>query len=517
MKKYVPLLANKDNNQMAYTRITAAEAAALINDNAYIGLGGFTPNGVPKAVFRELSRRAISEHEAGRPFQVGILTGASSLQSVEGDMANAHAIKFRAPFSTNKDFRTHTNLGEIDYEDTHLGHMAERLRHGFYGEIDWAIIEVSDLEEGENLCKAYLTSAGGIAVTIARLAKRVIIEYNHFHNPSAKLLHDCYEPGECGFARQPIPIIHVGDKVGKNYIEIDPHKIVGVVECNIPEEARSFKAMTAETQQMGYNVAEFLVKDMNEGRIPPQFLPLQSGVGATGNAVLQALGQNPHIPHFEVYSEVVQDAAIDLIQKGIITNASATAMTVTNETLKTVYDNMRFFKQHLVIRQSEIANSPEVIRRLGVIALNTAIECDMYGNENSSHICGSKLMNGIGGSCDYERNGYISIFTTASTAKDGKISAIVPMCSHVDSTEHDVDVIVTEQGVADLRGKGPMRRAKEIIENCAHPDYRPLLREYLRIAEKGHEPQSMRAALSFHDTFMKKGDMRLTDFGDYLK
>lgn len=192
-------------------------------------------------------------------------------------------------------------------------------------------------------------------------------------------------------------------------------------------------------------------------------------------------------------------------------------MTVTNETLKTVYDNMRFFKQHLVIRQSEIANSPEVIRRLGVIALNTAIECDMYGNENSSHICGSKLMNGIGGSCDYERNGYISIFTTASTAKDGKISAIVPMCSHVDSTEHDVDVIVTEQGVADLRGKGPMRRAKEIIENCAHPDYRPLLREYLRIAEKGHEPQSMRAALSFHDTFMKKGDMRLTDFGDYLK
>lgn len=502
---------------MAYARITATEAAALIKDGEYIALGGFTPNGVPKAVFRELSKRAIALHEAGHPFQVGILTGASSHQSVEGDMAKAKAIKFRAPFSTNKDFRDHTNLGEIEYEDVHLGHMAERLRHGFYPPIDWAIIEISDLEEGDSRCKAYLTSAGGIAVTIARLARHVILEYNHFHHPDAKLLHDCYEPGECGFARQPIPIIHVGDKVGNNYVEIDPKKIVGVVDCNLPEEARAFKDLTPETQQMGYNVAEFLVADMKAGRIPPQFLPLQSGVGVTGNAVLQALGQNPDIPHFEVYSEVVQDAAIQLIRKGIITNASATAMTVTNETLQEVYNDLRFFKQHLVIRQSEIANSPEVIRRLGVIALNTAIECDLYGNENSSHICGSKLMNGIGGSCDYERNGYISIFTTPSTAKDGRISAIVPMCSHVDSTEHDVDVIVTEQGIADLRGKGPLHRAQLIIENCAHPDYRPLLREYLKIAEKGHEPQSMRAALSFHDTLMKKGDMRLTDFATYLK
>ena len=147
----------------------------------------------------------------------------------------------------------------------------------------------------------------------------------------------------------------------------------------------------------------------------------------------------------------------------------------------------------------------------------TAIECDIYGNENSSHICGSKLMNGIGGSCDYERNGYISVFTTPSIAKGGRISAIVPMCTHVDSTEHDVDVIVTEQGVADLRGKGPRRRAEEIINHCAHPDYRPLLREYLRIADKGHEPQSMTAAFAMHDTLRKKGDMRLTDFSEYLK
>ena len=373
---------------MAYTRLTAAEAAAMINDQDNIGLSGFTPNGVPKATFRELSKRAIAEHEAGRPFQVGILTGASTSQSIEGDMAAAHAIKFRAPFSTNKDFRTHTNLGEIDYEDMHLGHMAERLRRGFYGEIDLAIIEVSDLEEGETTCKAFLTSAGGIVPTIVRLAKKVLIEKNTFHSPASRYLHDVYEIAECPF-REPIPILHVGDRIGKEYVEIDAHKIVGVVECNIPEEARAFKPLDPVTEQMGHNVADFLVSDLKKGHIPPQFLPLQSGVGVTSNAVLEALGQNPNVPVFSVYTEVVQDAVVKYMREGRIKDASCSSLTVTNDTLQEVYDDIDYFKQHLTIRQSEISNSPEVIRRLGVIAMNTAIQCDIYGNDNSSHICGS--------------------------------------------------------------------------------------------------------------------------------
>ena len=503
---------------MAYTRLTAAEAAAMIKDGDVLGLSGFTPNGNPKAIFRELSKRAVREHEAGNSFQVSVLTGASSCQSVEGDMAAAHALKFRAPFSTNKDFRDHTNMGEVDYEDMHLGHMAERLRRGFYGPVDWAVIEVSGMEEGDKECKAFLTSAGGIVSTVVRLAKKVILEHNQFHNPNSRFLHDTWEPHECWEGREVMNIHSPYDRLGNDYITIDASKIVGVIESNIPEEARAFKEPDENTMQIGLHVADLLAKDMKEGRIPKSFLPIQSGVGATGNAVLKALGTSPLIPRFNVYSEVVQDAAVDYMLEGKIIDASATAMTVTNECLHRVYDNMDYFSKHLTIRQSEIANSPEVIRRLGVIALNTALECDIYGNENSSHICGSNLMNGIGGSCDYERNGYLSIFTTPSVAKGGKISAIVPMCCHVDSTEHDVDIIVTEQGVADLRGKGPVRRAHEIIENCAHPDYRPLLRDYLNhVAPMGHEPQSMLAALAFHDTFLRKGDMRLTDFSEYIK
>ena len=502
---------------MAFRILTALEAAEMIKNGDMMALSGFTPNANPKAIFRELSKRAIRLHEAGEEFQVGVLTGASSCQSVEGDMAKAKALKFRAPFSTNKDFRTHTNLGEVDYEDMHLGHMAERLRRGFYGEVDWAVVEVSDYEVRDGECRAYLTSAGGIVSTIVRLAKRIILEHNHFHNPNSRYLHDTWEPREVWEGREVMDIHSPYDRIGNDYVSIDPNKIVGVIESNIPEEARAFKDPDEEIMKIGHNVADLLANDMKHGRIPKQFLPIQSGVGTTGNAVLKALGTSPLIPRFNVYSEVVQDAAINYMLEGRIGYASATAMTVTNEALMKVYDNMDYFSKHLTIRQSEIANSPEVIRRLGVIAINTPLECDLYGNENSSHVCGSALMNGIGGSCDYERNGYISIFTTPSTAKGGTISAIVPMCCHVDSTEHDVDIIATEQGIADLRGKGPYRRALEVIENCAHPDYKPLLRDYLKhIAPMGHEPQHMRAALAFHDTFLRKGDMRLTDFSEYL-
>lgn len=500
---------------MSYTHITACEGAAMIKNDETIGFSGFTPSGVPKAVIRELSKRAISEHEAGREFKVGIITGASSCQSLEGDFAKAGAIKFRAPFSTNADFRHHANLGEIDYEDMHLGHMAERLRRGFYGDIDWAIIEVAAIEETAGKMRIYLTSADGIVPTIVRMAKHIILELNTFHNPLVRHLHDEYECQEYPF-RQPIPLVGIADHIGTEYIEVDADKVVGVVDCHIPEEARSFKALTPETEAIGAHVVDFLLGDIRRGRIPAGMFPIQSGVGVTGNAVMQAIGKDSRLPRLEVFSEVVQDAIIDLMLDDKVTHASVAAMTVSNEALNKVYSNIDFFRKRLVLRPSELSNSAELIHRFSVIAMNTALECDIYGNENSSHVCGSKLMNGIGGSCDYERNGAISIFYTPSTAKGGKISAIVPHCCHVDSTEHDVDIIVTEQGIADLRGKGPARRAEEIINNCAHPDYRPLLRQYQRIASAGHEPCSMRAAFAFHDTLLKKGDMRLTDFGEYV-
>ena len=104
------------------------------------------------------------------------------------------------------------------------------------------------------------------------------------------------------------------------------------------------------------------------------------------------------------------------------------------------------------------------------------------------------------------------IFITASTAKNGLISSIVPMCSHVDHTEHDVDIIVTEQGLADLRGLAPRERAREVINKCAHPDYKPMLMDYLERAEAATKhaqtPHIIKEALSWHEKFMVTGSMK---------
>jgi succinyl-CoA:acetate CoA-transferase len=124
---------------------------------------------------------------------------------------------------------------------------------------------------------------------------------------------------------------------------------------------------------------------------------------------------------------------------------------------------------------------------------------------------GSRMMNGIGGSGDFARNAFLSCFVSASTAKGGAISTIVPMVSHVDHTEHDVHVIITEQGIADLRGLPPRLRASLVIDNCAHPDYRDALHEYTERARHRayglHTPHDIGEALSWHARFIETGSM----------
>ena len=494
---------------MAFNHISAAEAASLIRHDYNIGLSGFTPAGTPKAVTAELAKRAEAEHAQGNPFQVGIFTGASTGESCDGCMARAKAIRYRAPYTTNIDFRKAVNNGEIAYNDIHLSQMAQELRYGFMGKVDVAIVEACELTPDG---KIYLTAAGGIAPTICRMADRIIVELNAAHSRNAMGLHDVYElqdpPG-----RREIPVYKPSDRIGLPYVQVDPKKIVGVVETDWPDEARAFTDPDPLTDQIGRNVADFLAADMKRGIIPGSFLPLQSGVGNIANAVLNALGNDQSIPPFEMYTEVIQNAVIGLIRKGRIKFGSTCSLTVTNDCLQDIYNDMDFFRDKLVLRPSEISNSPEVVRRLGVISINTAIEVDLYGNVNSTHIGGTRMMNGIGGSGDFTRNAYISIFTCPSVAKEGRISAIVPMVSHHDHTEHDVNIIITEQGIADLRGKGPKERAQTIIDNCAHPDYREILRDYLKLTDgKAQTPHAIKQAFAMHSELAQSGDMRNVHF-----
>ena len=493
---------------MSLKFITAEEAATYVKHDDNVGFSGFTPAGCPKVIPEAIARRAEQEHKEGRPFKIGMFTGASTGDHLDGALARAEAVKFRTPYQSNKDMRTLLNAHSAEYFDMHLSELAQSLRYGFLGRVDVAIVEAVDVTEDGEIVPA---EGVGILPTICRLADKILIELNRFHPKELRGIHDIYEPEDPPMRRE-IPVYKPSDRIGQPFVKVDPKKSVGVVETNREPDGSKFAPLDDVTLAIGRNVSDFLVGEMKAGRLPKSFLPLQSGVGNVANAVLGCMGENEAIPPFTVYTEVIQDAVIKLMDQGRVTFASGCSLSVSHEALREIYSRLDFFKDKLLLRPQEISNNPEVVRRLGVITINTALEADIFGNVNSTHVLGTKMMNGIGGSGDFTRSGYVSIFTTPSTAKDGKISSFVPMVSHMDHSEHSVKVIISEYGVADLRGKSPVQRAREIIERCAHPEYRPLLHAYLDRGVKGHTPQSLDACFAFHRAFIETGDMRNVKF-----
>ncbi len=480
----------------------------MIENGQTVGFSGFTPAGTPKAIPVALGKRAESLHAAGEEFKIGVLTGASTGPSVDGALAKAAAISFRTPYQSNANLRASINSGETRFVDMHLSLMPQEIRYGFLGPIHWAVLEASDVTPGGGIV---LASAVGAAPTFAHKADKILIELNHFHPPTLLGMHDIYEPADPPLRRE-IPIYKPDDRIGTPILVVDPSRIVGIVETNAPDETKGFDQPTTETETIGGLVAEFLVGEIKAGRIPKCFLPVQSGVGNIANAVLGALGRNQGIPPFSMYTEVLQNSVIDLLQSERVRFASTCSLTLSPDVLKSVYANINWFRPRILMRPQEISNNPEVIRRLGLISINTAIEIDIFGNVNSTHIMGQRMMNGIGGSGDFTRNAYLSIFNCLSTAKEGRISTIVPLVSHMDHSEHSVQVVATEWGIADLRGRAPQERAELIINNCAHPDFREPLHAYLNMVRSGHTPQTLSKAFAFHSEFLKSGDMRKLDW-----
>jgi acetyl-CoA hydrolase len=334
----------------------------------------------------------------------------------------------------------------------------------------------------------------------------VIVEVNARHSKRLVEMHDNYvlplPPN-----RSPIPIDHPLQKIGAPFAHVDPTRIVGVVETDEADGVAPFDAPDQCSRRIADHVVHFLLEEMSVGRIPGDFLPLQSGVGNVANAVMAGLGKHPDVPPFMMYSEVFQDALVDLMEAGSLKGASTTSLTLSEEKISRVYDNMDFFAPKIVLRPQELSNNPGVVRRLGVIAINTVLEMDVFGCANSTHVCGSQLMNGVGGSGDFTRNAYLSLLVAPSVAKGGAISAVVPMVTHVDHNEHSVQVLVTEQGLADLRGLGPMERARTIIDKCAHPMYRDYLHDYIDSAPMGHIRHDLRRCFELHLNFMDTGKM----------
>jgi len=483
--------------------LTAEEAAAMIPHGASVGFSGFTPAGAAKAVPTAIAKRAIKLHEAGEPYQIRVLTGASTGSALDEALAQANAVSWRAPYQSSKTLRDKINNQEVEFLDLHLSHVPQMLEFGFIPELDFAVVEAVDVAfDG----RVYLSTSGGISPSILHHAKKVIIEVNRFHSTRLSEMHDIKilpPPPH----RSPIPIYHPLSRIGTSFATVDPRKIVGVIENDASDGVAPFTPPDEASSRIAGFVVQFMLDEMAAGRIPADFLPLQSGVGNIANAVLSQLGAAPDIPPFYMYSEVFQDACVDLMLNGRMLGASATSLTLSDPMIAQVYDQMDFFTRRIVLRPQELSNNPGVIRRLGVIAINTALEVDIYGHANSTHVCGTQLMNGIGGSGDFMRNAYLSIFVCPSIAKRGAISAIVPMCSHMDHNEHTVQVVVTEQGLADLRGLGPIERARRIIDTCAHPSYREYLHNYVNEGRGGHARHTLGKCFDLHENFLRTGHM----------
>ncbi len=489
--------------RVPYSRLNPEEAAAMIFHGATVAFSGFSNAGSAKLLPRAIAERARRLHEAGEPFKIRVLCGASSGDFVDEPLAKAEVVSYRAPFQAGPTLRRQVNRQEVEYVDMHLSHLPQTLLEGFLGKVDFAVIEATEITADG---RVYLTSSIGASPTFLKYADRVMIEINHYHSSRLREMTDILilqTPPH----RDPIPIHDPLTKLGYPYAVVDPKKVVGVLENDEPDRVAEFTEPDVRNKRIAEHVVRFLLDEMLAGRIPEEFLPMQAGVGNISNGVMAALSENPYVPPFKMYTEIFQESLVHLMEQGRLTGASTCGLAVTHETLQKIYANMDFFVPRIVLRPQELSNHPGLVRRLGVIAMNTAVEVDIYGNVNSSHVYGTDVINGVGGSGEFTRNAYISIFMCPSIAKGGRISSIVPMCPHIDNNEHSVQIVATDQGLADLRGLGPLQRARSVIEHCAHPAYRDYLHHYLEKARTGHIPHDLESCYELHINLMEQGAM----------
>lgn len=480
--------------------ITAQEAAGMIRNNTVVGSSGFTQSGDSKAVLPALAERATHD-----PLQITLITGASLGHGTDGLLANAHALRRRLPFQVDPVLRKSINKGEVLFIDQHLSETAEQLKSGHFPHMDIAILEAALIEEDGSIVP---TTSVGNSAAFAQLADKIIIELNISVPLSVNGLHDIFYTGNFPNHRI-IPVTRPDMRIGHTSIPVDPEKIIGIVITDIQDSAADIAAPDAATTAIAGHLLEFFNYEIKKGRLTQSLLPLQAGIGKVANSVLTGL-LNSDFHDLTMYSEVLQDSTFDLIDAGKMLFASGSSITVSAPYYDKIFREIERYKKHIVLRPQDISNAAEVIRRLGVISINTALECDIYGNVNSTHIGGTHMMNGIGGSGDFARNAYLSIFVTSAAGKNNDISRIVPMVPHVDHSEHDVDVIVTENGLADLRNLAPRERAKLMIAHCAHAEYRPHLQDYFTEACQagGQTPHLLHKVFDWHTQYKNTGSMK---------
>ncbi len=520
MSNYGTLESRVRRKSLLSKVMKAEETVQFFKPGMNLGWSGFTPAGYPKAVPMALADHVEKNKLQGK-MKFNLFIGASVGAETEDRWAALDMIDRRWPYQTGKNIAKGINEGRIRMGDKHLSLFAQDLGYGFYtenGRIDLAIIEVSAISED---CGLALTSACGVVPELMMVADRIIIEVNT-GQPSFEGMHDivmAQNPPN----RQPFLISRADDRIGTPYVPCDPDKIIAIVESKHRDNGRAFSDMDETSEAIAGHILNFFSDEVKAGRLPENLLPLQSGVGSIANAVVGGLAKGPFY-NLSVFTEVLQDTMLDLIDSGKLNAASSCSLSLSKDSgFPRFFDNWDKYADKIVLRPLSISNAPEPIRRLGVIAMNTPVEFDIYAHANSTLVGGTRMINGLGGSGDFLRNGYLKIMHSPSTRPSKNdptgITCVVPKAPHIDHTEHDLDVLVTEQGLADLRGLAPKERAQVIIDKCAHPDYKPILQDYLDRAKKeclakgiGHEPQLFDRCFKMQHNLAVNGTMKIKNW-----
>ncbi|BCA79260.1 acetyl-CoA hydrolase/transferase C-terminal domain-containing protein [Desulfuromonas sp. AOP6] len=481
---------------------------------------GFTPAGYPKEVPIALAEHVEKNNLQGK-MKFNLFIGASVGAETEDRWATLDMIDRRWPYQTGKNIAAGINAGRIRMGDKHLGLFAQDAGYGFYtenGRYDIGIVEVSAITED---CGLALTTSCGIVAEALHLCDKIIIEVNT-GQPSFEGIHDIFMQNKPP-RRQPFLITEAHTRMGTPYVPCDPDRIVAIVESKRRDKGRAFAEMDDTSEAIAGHIMDFFSHEVKRGRLPENLLPLQSGVGSIANAVVGGLAKGP-FGNLSVYTEVLQDTMLDFFDSGKLNYASACSLSLSESPgFPRFFDNWDKYFGKCVLRPLSISNAPEPIRRLGVIAMNTPVEFDIYAHANSTLVGGTRMINGLGGSGDFLRNGFLKIMHSPSTRPSktdpNGITCVVPKAPHIDHTEHDLDVLVTERGLADLRGLAPKDRAKVIIEKCAHPEYQPILTDYFEMAKKetlakgiGHEPQLFDRAFKMQLNLAENGTMKIKNW-----
>lgn len=497
---------------------TAEECVELFKNGQYLGWSGFTGVGAPKAVPKALADHVEKNNLQGK-LSFNLFVGASAGPE-ESRWAENNMILRRSPHQVGKPIAKAINEGRTMFFDKHLSMFPQDLTYGFYTKekendlLDYTIIEATAIKEDGSIVPG---PAVGASPEMISVSDKVIIEVNT-KTPSFEGIHDIDMPVNPPY-RKPYPHTTADYRIGVNSIPVDPSRVVAIVESTTRDKVPPNTPSDATSQKIGAHLIEFFEHEVKMGRLPENLLPLQSGIGNIANAVVEGLAGSK-FKNLSVWTEVLQDSFLDFFDSGSLDFATATSIRLTEAGFDRFDKKWDEFSSKLCLRSQVVSNSPEIIRRLGVIAMNTPVEVDIYAHANSTNVLGSRMLNGLGGSGDFLRNAKLSIMHTPS-ARPSKIdptgvSCIIPFAPHVDHTEHDLDVIVTEQGLADLRGMAPRERAVEIIKQCAHPDYKDQLQDYFeracfnaKKATSLHEPHILRDALKMHTNFQENGTMKL--------